>query len=108
MKSLRNRLLNRLGVPTEPEHVEKASRRERWKRQAWMTASTLLCLSGAFAVNGVLIRIVGVNWLMVAIGAVTVVAAFYVDMKYVFPWGFDRFDLVAPWQFRDPEVEEND
>lgn len=31
--------------------------------------------------------------------------ALLLDIFVIFPWGFDRFDLVAPWQFRDVEVE---
>jgi len=39
---IRDRILEAIGIQTEPEIVDRASRRERWKRQAWMFTSTLL------------------------------------------------------------------
>lgn len=45
-----------------------------------------------------------IPWL-VAMGA-TVALWLYIDLYHVFPWGFERFDLVAPWQFREVEVDD--
>lgn len=101
--SLRDRLLGRLGVPTEPQHVEKATFREKLKRQVWMIASLLITLTVAWTINQGWFLLFGASWTTIAIGAGTIIAALVVDAVYVFPWGVERFDLVAPWQFRDAE-----
>jgi hypothetical protein len=90
---------------TNPTTVERASRRERWKRQAWMILS--FWLSAAPFVIG-LYTLVQYTTLLPASApeswAVTALIAFCalaLDIFVVFPWGFKRFDLVAPWQFRE-------
>lgn len=88
-----------------PEHVEKASRRERWKRQVWMVVSTISSL-GLAAGLAVALHSAGVPMVWVWLPALVV--GFLVDMYVVFPWGIDRFNLVAPWQFRDVENEVSD
>lgn len=96
----------------EPKHVEKASRRERWKRSWWQATSTVL--SFLIAVAPAVVATFVFDWfpptgywgIAAAIGVIGL--AFVIDVKWLFPWGFDRFDLVAPWQFRDAEVEENE
>lgn len=105
--SLRDRLLHRIGVPTEPQHVEKASAREKIKRQVWGISSLFLCLLGALAVNQAWVWLFGVSWTTIAFGGVTVIVAFAVDALYVFPWGVERFGITAPWQFRDAEAKDN-
>lgn len=102
MPGLRARLLHWMGVPTEPTHVEKASRRERWKRQVWMVVSTLASVWFVWIVAAAIVTIanLGTNAALFAILS-TFVVGFYIDIKYVFPWGVERFDLVPPWQFRD-------
>jgi hypothetical protein len=92
---------------TTPEHVEKASRREVWKRQAWMIGSLTICLLGAYAVNNAIVTVFDPepSWQLIAVLAVPIIAAIYIDMEYVFPWGVERFDLVPPWQFRDEEAK---
>lgn len=85
-----------------PEGVEKASRRERVKREAWLYASTLLALTLAIG-PPVAVAVAGVPVpprLVVLVGAVTVPLAVALDVFVLFPWGVRRFDLVVPWQFR--------
>lgn len=101
--SFRDRILP---IQTEPEHVGRAPRRERWKRVAWMIVSTVI----GFGVVGVsvsnMMRLFPVlvatpNTAFTTTG-VAMVLAFGLDMV-VFQWGINRFDLVAPWQFREAE-----
>lgn len=88
-----------------PEHVEKASRRERWKREAWMLVSTISCLGlGA----GLAVTLANLGAPMVLVWLPALIVGFLVDIYVVFPWGMERFDLVAPWQFRDAEAEERE
>lgn len=107
---MRDRLLEAVGIQTEPEHVERASRRERWKRQAWMIGSSL----GSFLLvgwagwqllsfadwypTGTIAAFVLMSMLLVAIAL----------SQLVFSWGVDRFDLTIPWQFREEEAKERD
>lgn len=110
---LRDRLLHRIGVSMEPAHVEKASRRERWKRQAWMHLSTVLSFA-AVGMAAYALSLVAPAWPPigtegyhgVVVAVVLVVLALAIDILFVFPWGYDRFDLVAPWQFRDEQDKE--
>lgn len=96
----------------EPQHVEKASKSERRKRGAWQVLSTVL----SFVAVGIPVAIIDIlaPWFPPTgiVGIATAVAmvgtALLLDIYVVFPWGFDRFDLVTPWQFRDAEVEENE
>jgi len=99
--SLRDQILP---IQTEPEQVERAPRHERWRRGVWMIASTII----GFGVVGVgisnMMRLVPVlaageaaAW---AVGGAGMALGFGLDVA-VFRWGVDRFDLVAPWQFRE-------
>ncbi|MCG1002875.1 hypothetical protein LQ368_05400 [Halobacterium noricense] len=84
-----------------PEHVEKASRRERWKRSLWMLVTTIATVSLGASLALVLSRAgapIEFVWIP------SLVLAFVVDAYVVFPWGVDRFNLVVPWQFRDAEA----
>jgi len=109
---IRDRLLEALGIQTEPELVERAPRRERWKRQAWMGASTLLSFGIVFA------GLLGLDQLVrafpptgIARHAVAIIAiggALVIDTRWVFPWGVDRWDLVVPWQFREEQAKGGD
>lgn len=88
---------------TTPESVEKAPLRERLKRDTWQIGSLILAMVGVFAsfyVTEVVVR--GVPG---GVGP-AVIAWFLLDQR-LFSWGFERFDLVAPWQFRDAEVDGN-
>lgn len=84
----------------EPQHVEKASGRERIKRGVWMGASTF----GAVFLLGVVyigIENMGypgeIGWFLLA--------WFALDLS-IWQWGYEKFDLVPPWQFRDQEVDD--
>lgn len=109
-RTLRDRLLNRLGIQTEPEHVERASRRERWKRQAWMAGSTLLSFAIVFAGLQIIDLLVTgfppVGYTGIAVAIVSIGVMLAIDILWVFPWGFERFDLVAPWEFREERAKE--
>lgn len=88
-----------------PEHVEKASRRERWKRGLWMLVTTIATVSLGASLALVLSQVgapIEFVWLP------ALVLAFVVDAYVVFPWGVDRFNLVVPWQFRDAEAGGDD
>lgn len=107
--SLRNKILRRVGIQPEPELVERASRRERWRRQGWMFASTAI----AFGV------VIGVSWLLsqalpwfpptgvvgIIAVAITTLIALMLDL-WLFGWGIDRFDITRPWQFREEQISE--
>ena len=85
-----------------PEYVEKASRRERWKRGAWAVASTMLTLGLVVGVGGV----VAVQHLGAELGLiVTLLVWVYIDLR-VFGWGLQYWDLTPPWQFRDIPPED--
>ena len=107
--SIRNKILRRVGIQPEAELVERASRRERWRRQAWMFASTLIVWSTVIAGMWVLAQVTpwfpptGIIGIATAIGAMIVAGV--LDIK-LFGWGVDQFDLVKPWQFRDEKARE--
>lgn len=102
---MRDRILERLDVQTEPEHVERAPRRERWKRQAWMAGSTFLSFGIVFAglqiIDLLLAGFPPTGYAGIAVAIVSIGAALAIDILWVFPWGFDRSELVAPWEFRE-------
>jgi len=99
--SLRDRILP---IQTEPEQVDRAPRRERWKRQAWMIASTII----RFGVVGIGVSnmmrlfpvLVASETAAFATAGVAIILMFALDMV-IFQWGIERFDLVLPWQFRE-------
>lgn len=107
---IRDRILEAIGLQTEPNLVEKASRRERWKRQAWMIGSSL----GSFLLVG------WAGWQFLALvdwhptgtpAAFVLLSMLLVAIalsQWVFAWGVDRFDLVIPWQFREERAKERD
>jgi hypothetical protein len=101
--SLRDRILP---IQTEPEEVNQAPRRERWKRTAWMIASTIIGFGvvgiGVSNMMGLFPVLVASETTAFATTGVAMVLAFGLDMA-VFQWGVERFDLVAPWQFREAE-----
>ena len=93
----------------EPDHVDRAPKRERLKRQVWMVVSTVLSIGTALVVNVITIEVLGISkavW--VVPGLASLLIALYLDLKYLFPWGVERFDLVVPWQFRDEAGGEHD
>lgn len=95
-----------------PDHVEKASRRERWKRTAWEVISTLLSFGTIAGALGVITSTnPGFPPTSIAGGFVAVLAvlaALGLDILVVFPWGLERWDIVPPWQFRDADAEERE
>jgi len=96
------RLRRRYQAATQPETVERAPRRERWKRQAWMFGSLLL--SGAVVTASVVVsQKLGHPGYVAPI----VIAILLLDLR-LFAWGMDRFDLTPPWQFREAEAGEED
>lgn len=90
-----------------PEHVEKASRWERARRRAWLVGSTFLAVVAVTAPLVVVARTGATieDYAFVASALYVVAATLIVDRR-LFPWGVERFDLVAPWQFRDAEAAE--
>lgn len=91
-----------MDLSLDPTEVERASRRERVRRNVWMVATTIL--SATAVVASILVaRAAGAP---PGLGPV-VLAWFVLDLK-LFSWGFDRFDLVAPWQFREAAGEDGD
>lgn len=90
-----------------PEGVEKASRPERFKRDAWMIVSTIVSMFAGFAV--VFLVFTPLDWMGVwepsgtlgamAVFAVWIVAWALIDL-WLFSWGVGYYDLVPPWQFR--------
>ena len=91
-----------------PNHVEKASRRERVKRQIWLIASTMLSVGAALSINVVIVETVGLgpNGILAIPLFMLVFGAFFVDAYFVFPWGVEYWDLTVPWQFREAEAKE--
>jgi hypothetical protein len=95
-----------LPFQTDPETVDRASRRERWKRQAWVLGSTII----GFGVVGIGVSnmmrlfpvLVASETAAFATAGVAIILAFALDMV-IFQWGIERFDLVFPWQFREAE-----
>lgn len=84
----------------EPDEVEKASRRERVKRTAWQIGSSIIAMVAVIGVF-VSLEVSGVpGWVGLAI-----LAWALLDLR-LFGWGVERFDIVAPWQFRDAEAKE--
>ena len=88
-----------------PDTVEKASRNERVKRDVWMILSFWTSAVPVMAAFLVAVEVLPVfpasqplNWAasVVALGVILAL-----DIAVVFPWGVEKFDLVAPWQFRE-------
>jgi hypothetical protein len=104
MSKLRTRLLERLGIRAEPpDGVERAPRRERVKRTAWLIASTCASLLiGAYVVGGgytligrpTLPRPANMVLPLLVVGIAVVIDS------WLFSWGVDFFELEPPWQFR--------
>jgi hypothetical protein len=89
-----------------PEHVDKASRRERWKRNAWLIGSSMVTLFAAFVC--IAVPVVAFTDFPAWTGAIpTFFVWMYASMR-LHNWGMERFDLVPPWQFRDAEHEVSD
>lgn len=107
--NLRNRLLRKIGIKPAPTEVEQASRREQWRRQAWMIGSLL----GSFVIVAAPVQMVMIatGWFPTTqIGSVSFTLLFFAAVALIesrlFAWGFERFDLVAPWQFREAGHDE--
>lgn len=104
---IRDRLLDRLGVATEPETVERASLYERARRNAWMFVATVFPIWAALvtaalvatafppSIRGSLLVMMfyALAWLIIG----------FIASNVLWTWGFDRFELVPPWQFREEE-----
>ena len=102
--SLRRYILEAWGVPADPpEGVERASTKERLKRNAWMVISSVLSLYIGFFIGALLAFSTGLYqtfpWSVIAVSAGLLVGV-WIDLKFVFPWGVEAFALVPPWQFR--------
>ncbi len=110
MRDPHERFVESVDIKTEPEHVERASRRERWKRQAWMIGSSL----GSFLVVGWAVwqLLSLVDWHPTGTPAAFVLLSMLLVAialsRWVFGWGVNRFDLVIPWQFRGVRAKERD
>jgi hypothetical protein len=112
---IRDRIFQRLGIQTEPELVDKASRCERVKRDGWMTVSAFIAIAVAavpFAVVEILTG--GVSWALRGPGVLPLftllsflVLGIFVDLK-LWRWGVQRFELVAPWQFREERARDDE
>lgn len=106
---LRKKLFERIGIQADPQHVERASRREWMRRNAWMFASTVVSF-GILVVATLLLSSIssfpptGIPGAVAAVGASILVL--YIDMR-LFVWGVERFGLVLPWQFREEKAKSN-
>lgn len=105
---IRDRILQWLGIPTEPQTVERAPRRERWKRALWMHGS--LWLAGAVTIavgwgvettTGLVSATRGHIGLTPLLPVFAAIVLFVVINIVLWRWGFEQFDLVPPWQFRE-------
>lgn len=95
-----------MGIQAEPENVERASRYERVRRDVWMIVSTLISLGLGFGAVGIVIEATPLT-LPIGLGLLGLVPAVFatgiaavVDV-HLFGWGVDRWNITAPWQFRD-------
>lgn len=101
-QGLLERVRRRYQAATEPQTVERAPRRERWKRQAWMSGSLLL--SGAVVTASVVVsQELGYPGYVPPL----VIAILLLDLR-LSSWGIEYFDLTLPWQFREVEAGEED
>ena len=80
------------------DDIERAPRGERIKRSVWMIGSSLI----AAALIGAVMLLTDQAGYPPEFAAIAI-AVFMLDLK-IFSWGFDRFDLTAPKEFR--EVDE--
>jgi len=95
------RMIGRFREWQTPTTVERASRRERWKREGWMIGSSIV------SAGLVVLVYLGIENLgYPGEFGVFVVAWLLLDQR-LFSWGVDRFNLVLPWQFRE-EVDDAD
>lgn len=101
--SLRTRLLEWLGVPAEPETVERAPRGERLRRFCWLNASSIIAIAVVVAVHTGSMLLPGIPG---AAGPV-LLAWFLLDQR-VFAWGIERWNITVPWQFRDTQDGESE
>lgn len=91
----------------EPQYVERAPRLERWKRTGWQFVSTML----GFLIAGWLSYLIFVagSWQPTEFLASAVILSLLVVAlaigDWLFRWGFDRWDLVEPWPFREERVK---
>lgn len=93
-----------------PEGVERAPRRERIKRDAWMILSTVLAFAAGFVIVAVVGEVVtrlfgipdpsGFTAAAIITGSWVVVSVL-IDIR-LFAWGVRAFEIVPPWQFRVP------
>lgn len=98
--SLLHRVRDRYRDATTPEHVERASRRERWKRAGWEFCALIVAL--------------GIHWaaiygaLLVGQDPLTGVVVVGLFSTYAMVWslGINVFNITAPWHFREAELEE--
>jgi len=96
------RIRDRYRTATTPQTVDRAPRRERWKRQAWMFGSLLL--TGAV----VMASVVGAQDLGFPGYTGPLLISIFLLHSELFEWGMERFDLTPPWQFREADVSEGD
>jgi len=100
-----------LPIQTNPAVVDRAPRRERWKRQVWMVGSTVIAFTTAYGLAWTVAFWVpwfpptGYAGIATAVGVVLV--AGYVDVR-LFAWGVEAFELVAPWQFREADIDDSE
>lgn len=106
LMKLRKKLLEHIGIQAEPEHVERASRYERVRRDVWLLVSTLISFGVGFGAVGIVIKaapltlsggpgLLGLVPLFFATGIASVVDV------HLFSWGVERWQITAPWQFRE-------
>jgi len=101
-KGIFARIWEKYREATEPQTVERAPRRERWKRQVWMVGS--LILSGVVVTASVVVS----QWLgHPGYAGPLVIGILLLDFR-LFAWGMEYFDLTPPWQFREAEATEED
>jgi len=101
-QSLFERLRERYRKATDPQTVERAPRRERWKRQAWMFGSLLLS-GGVVTASVVVSQELGYP----GYAGPLAIGILLLDLR-LFAWGMEYFELTPPWQFREAEATEED
>lgn len=84
---------------TDPETVERASRRERIRWNVWMIGSMLV--AAAILIGPMVVaEQLGIPRELPAV----IIALLLLDDR-IWRWGVEHFDLVPPWQFREAAQE---
>jgi len=89
---------------SQPEGVERASRRERLKRTGWQFGALLVTVA-FYAIVATVVRLfvvdepLALNIILAWIGMLS-------TYLLIWDWGVDYFDIVPPWQFCEAQSRE--